>query len=143
MKTVKNESQIFMFSVPLFGEPHLGISTFSKAETRNTSTPYGLFCRLHTLTELRCFFIPSERTHPLGVYKCALRGKDVKSHLKTVNAHLHVSPSEKRNANGCNTTFAMRKIKKIRPIMSGFMYRSYSALPTRSSKALTLVEWCR
>ena len=99
MKTVKNESQIFMFSVPLFGEAHLGISTFSKAETRNAVRPAGHFAVCMRSLNCVAFSVPHRRSHDmLCMSISAPFGERRKSHLKTVNAHLHVSPSEKRNA---------------------------------------------
>ena len=110
---------------------------FQQSWNSKRSTPCGAFCRLHTLTELRCFFFSlGERTHPLkGVYKCALRGNTWKSPWNWQCAFTCFS-SEKQNA-------LVRKIKKPLMIERFYVLRNYSAVPTRSSKALTLDEWCR
>lgn len=42
-KTARIELGEFLFIVPLFGEAHLGISIFSRAETRNAVRPAGHF----------------------------------------------------------------------------------------------------
>ena len=87
------------FFVPLFGEAHLGISTFSKAETRNAVRPAGHFAICVRSLNCVAFSFPSESAHiPFRGCISAPFGERRKSHLKTVNAHLHVSLLEKRNA---------------------------------------------
>lgn len=99
MKTVKNESQIFMFSVPLFGEAHLGASRKSQAIYRETLRPAGHFAiRIYSLNCVAFSFLIEDRTDMLCLSVSAPFGERRKSHLKTVNAHLHVSLKEKRNA---------------------------------------------
>lgn len=57
--------RISLFFVPLFGEAHLGISTFSKAETRNAVRPAGHFAVCMRSLNCVAFSVPHRRSHDM------------------------------------------------------------------------------
>ena len=57
--------RISLLFVLLFGEAHLGISTFSKAETRNAVRPAGHFAVCMRSLNCVAFSVPHRRSHDM------------------------------------------------------------------------------